>query len=478
MLNEPDAALLDRLRALLGPHGWIDPGNGAAYLEEPRGKWHGRAALIARPADTATVAAVVRACAEARVGIVPWGGGTGLVGGQVTSEGPRPVVLALDRMAAIRRISPEDDSMTVDAGCILATVQRAADDADRLFPLSLASEGSARIGGLLSTNAGGINVLRYGSTRDLVLGIEAVLADGTVIDGLRALRKDNTGYDLRHLLIGAEGTLGIITAATLRLFPKPRETATAFCAVENPVAAGALLRSLRERLGGAISAFELIVRTGIDWQRRIMPDTPTPPVIGPWLVLTEATGGTGSGVEAAMEAGLADAFEAGLVTDAAIAQSGAQRAAFWKVREDLPEIGRRMGSITSHDVSIRLADLPAFVVQADAAVAAIDPALRVNCFGHMGDGNLHYTVFAPEGMRAADFAHLAKPVTEAVDDLVHRLGGSFSAEHGVGRLKVATLERYGDPGKLAAMRAIKAALDPVGIMNPGAVLRAPVAAAM
>ena len=471
MLNDPTPALLDTLRDRLGPSGWLAPEDAPAWLEEPRGKWHGQAALIARPANTAEVVEVVRACAEARVGLVPWGGGTGLVCGQVVPDGPLPVVLSLDRMAAIRSVSTADDSMVVEAGVILTAVQQAAEEADRLFPLSLASEGSARIGGLLATNAGGINVVRYGSTRDLVLGIEAVLADGTVINTLKGLRKDNTGYDLRHLLIGSEGTLGIITAATLRLFPRPREIATAFGAVESPAAAGVLFRALRERLGGAIAAFELIQGRGVEWQAEVCPDTPRPPVTGPWLILTEATGGHGSGVVDAMETALGEAFEQGLLLDAAVAQSVAQRAAFWRIREDLPEMGRRIGAVASHDVSVRLADLPAFLAEADGVVHGVDPSLRTNCFGHMGDGNVHYNVFPPEGRSAKTMANVAPAVMEAVHALIHRFGGSISAEHGIGRLKVDDLVRYADPGKLAAMRTIKHALDPHGILNPGAVLK-------
>ena len=471
-LTDPTPDLLDTLRAIVGPQGVVGDNAAAPYLEEPRGKWHGRAALVLRPADTAQVAAILRACHAARVGIVPWGGGTGLVCGQVSPDGPLPVVLSLDRMAAIRHVSAEDDSMVVEAGAILASVQQAAAQADRLFPLSLASEGSARIGGLLATNAGGINVLRYGSTRDLVLGVEAVLADGTVINGLGSLRKDNTGYDLRHLLIGSEGTLGIITAATLRLFPRPRETASAFCAVADPAAAGALLPALRERLGASIVAFELMAGIGMDFLAAHCPDVPKPPVTGPWLVLVEATGGQGSGIGEAMESALGEAFEAGLLEDAALAQSEAQRAAFWRIREDLPEANRRIGAVASHDVALRLADLPAFLAEADAVVHGIDPSLRINTFGHLGDGNMHYNVFPPEGVSPKALAHLGGPVMEAVHALVHRYRGSISAEHGIGRLKVGDLERYADPGKLAAMRAIKAALDPQGILNPGAVLRA------
>jgi FAD/FMN-containing dehydrogenase len=293
-----------------------------------------------------------------------------------------------------------------------------------------------------------------------------------VLRGLKTLRKDNTGYDLRHLLIGSEGTLGIITAAALRLFPRPRETATAFCAVPDPAAACALMRALRDRLGETISAFELLSGVGMGFLADTLPDCPRPPVEGRWFALVEAEGGRGARVAEGLEAGLAEAFEAGLVADAAVAQSQTQRAAFWRIREDTPEANRRIGAIASHDVSVPLAAVPRFIAEADAAIAAIDPALRVNCFGHVGDGNLHYNIFPPKGGDRGDFEAVRGRVVRAVHDLADALGGSVSAEHGIGRIKVADLRRYGDPAKLAAMAAIKAALDPAGIMNPGAVAAA------
>lgn len=466
--NLPDPAFLQSLRALLGPAGVREPAEAAAYLVEPRGRLRGRAALVVRPADVAQVAEVVRRCAAARVGIVPWAGGTGLVGGQVATDGPPPVVLSVERLNRIRRVSPEDEAMVVEAGVILQDAQAAAEAADRLFPLSLASQGSARIGGLLATNAGGVNVLRYGNARDLTLGVEAVLPDGSVMSGLRALRKDNAGYDLRHLLIGSEGTLGVITAATLRLFARPRHVATAFCAVASPAAAGALLRRLRDAMGEAVSAFELIAGQGLDFLAAHHPETPRPPLIAPWCALVEV--GAGRPVEDALADALADAMEAGEATDAAIAQNAAQAQAFWRVREDIPLANARVGAVASHDVSVPLSAVAAFIAAADAAVAAVEPRLRINCFGHMGDGNLHYNLFPPEGAKASDFAAVREAAIRAVHDTADRFGGSISAEHGVGRAKAAELLRYGDPGKLAAMRAIKAALDPAGIMNPGAVV--------
>ncbi|MFN3615215.1 MAG: FAD-binding oxidoreductase, partial [Rubrimonas sp.] len=461
------------LRALLGPQGVREGDAAEPYLTEPRGRWRGRAALVARPADVDQVAAVVRRCVAARVAIVPWAGGTGLVGGQVSPEGPAPVVLSVDRMNRIRAVSAEEDAIGADAGVTLAAVRAAAEGVDRLFPLSLASEGSARVGGLLAANAGGVNVLRWGNARDLTLGVEAVMPNGSVLRGLKTLRKDNTGYDLRHLLIGSEGTLGIITAAALKLVPRPREAATAFCAVPDPAAACALLRLMRDRLGERVSAFELLSGTGMDFLADTLPDVPRPPVQGRWFALVEAEGGRDSGVAAALEAGLAEAFEAGLVEDAAIAQNAAQRAAFWRIREDTPEANRRVGAVASHDVSLPLAAVPAFIERAGAAVAAIDPALRINCFGHVGDGNLHYNAFPPRGGARADHDAARPRVVRAIHDLVHEMGGSVSAEHGIGRFKTGDLARYGDPARLAAMRAIKGALDPAGVFNPGAVLSGP-----
>jgi len=466
MLNAADDAFEACLRGILPPAAFRDP---APYLTEPRGRWQGRGVVVA-PGSVDEVAAVVRACAQARVGVVPYGGGTGLVGGQLMTEGPVPVILSLERMARIRAVYPGEDVLVAESGVVLATVQAAARAHGRLFPLSLASEGSARIGGLLATNAGGVNVLRYGNARDLTLGVEAVLADGSVLHGLKTLRKDNTGYDLRHLLIGSEGTLGVITAAALKLFPRPRETATAFCATPSPQAACDLLPRLRDRLGETISAFELLSAQGMAFLAEHLPEVPRPPVQGAWFVLVEVGAGRESGVAAALEAGLAEGFEAGLVTDAALAQSQAQAQAFWRIREDTPEANRRVGAVASHDVSLPLAALPRFIETAAAAVAALDPGLRINCFGHIGDGNLHYNIFPPQGV-ARDACDALRPqVVRAVHDLVDQYGGSVSAEHGIGRFKTGDLARYGDPAKLKAMAAIKAALDPLGILNPGAMI--------
>jgi FAD/FMN-containing dehydrogenase len=469
MLNPADPAFLSRLAALL-PDGTLRPAE-LRHLAEPRGRWQGVAGAVALPRGTDEVATIVRACAEARVGIVPWGGGTGLVGGQVMPEGPVPLILSLERMAAQRAIYPEENVLVVEAGMILVDVQRAALAVGRRFPLTLASEGSARIGGNLASNAGGVNVLRYGNARDLCLGIEAVLPDGSLLHGLKRLRKDNTGYDLRHLLIGAEGTLGIITAASLKLVPIPAAEGTALLVVESPAAALALLALAEARLGGLISAFELIGRMGFEFLFETMPEVRQPFATPPdWSVLVELGLPQGVSPQTALEGLFSDGVSAGLVRDGLIASSEAQRRAFWQIRESIPEANRRIGAISSHDISLPLGAVPGFIAQAGPALAALGD-FRINCFGHLGDGNLHYNVFPAPGRSRADHENAREPIKRLVHDMVAASGGSVSAEHGIGRLKVGDLERYGDPAKLAAMRAIKAALDPAGILNPGAVLR-------
>ncbi len=469
MLQPADPAFVDLLTAKLPPDTLRPPE--ARHLTEPRGHWQGLAGAVALPRTTAEVAQIVGACHSACVGIVPWGGGTGLVGGQIKPDGPVPIVLSLERMTALRSAHPDENVLVVEAGMILADVQAQADKLDRFFPLALASEGSCRIGGNLSTNAGGLNVLRYGNTRDLCLGIEAVMPDGSIFNGLKRLRKDNTGYDLRHLLIGAEGTLGVITAASLRLFPKPDAIATALLAVESPVAALRLLTLAQCRLTGMVSAFELMHRMGLAFLAETLPEVRSPLQGNPeWLVLIEIGLPQGFGAaQSHLEQLFATALEEGLVSDGAIASSQAQRAGLWRIRESIPEANRRIGSVSSHDISVPLGLVPEFIARAGTALAAID-SFRINCFGHLGDGNLHYNVFPLQGKNRHDHHHQRDAVKTCVHDLVDELGGSVSAEHGLGRLKVDDLLKYGDPAKIAAMRAIKAALDPKGIMNPGAVL--------
>ena len=470
MLNPADPAFCDTLSARLPPDRLRAPE--PRHLEEPRGRWAGLGGTLALPRSTAEVSTIISACAEARVGIVPWGGGTGLVGGQILAAGPAPVILSLERMRALRGIWPDENVMVIEAGAKLAEAQAAAQAAGRVFALSLASEGSATIGGNLAANAGGVNALRYGSARDLCLGLEAVLADGSIHHGLGRLRKDNTGYDLRHLLIGSEGTLGIITAASLRLVMPSPETGAALMAVADPQAALALLGLAQRMTAGGVTAFELMHKRGFSFIARTLPDIHQPFDPCPdWLVLVDL--GLPKGLSAAtmLERLFVEGAAAGLVHDGLIASSQAQRAHFWHLRESIPEANRRIGAISSHDISLPLSEIPGFIATADAALARLGN-WEVNCFGHLGDGNLHYNVFPRQGETRAMHAGRRDEIKTLVHDLVHQRGGSVSAEHGIGRLKTGDLLRYGDPAKIAAMRAIKAALDPLGILNPGAVLDA------
>lgn len=469
MLNSLTVEFENTLKSLLSADRFSDAD--ARYLQEPRGRYEGQQSTVALPRSTDEVSVLVKTCAAARVGIVPFGGGTGLVGGQVIVNGPKPLIVSLEKMNAVRKAYADENVLIADAGTILADVQAAADAENRLFPLSLASEGSARIGGNLATNAGGTSVLRYGNTRDLCLGIEAVMPSGEILNGLSRLRKDNTGYDLRHLLIGSEGTLGIITAAALKLSPKPAKIGTAMLVVKSPKAALSLLSLARDQLGEMVSAFELISKQGYDFLEELMPDVRRPFHKAPqWSVLIEV------GLLEAMDASVAleTLFEAGLehglVSDGIIAQSQAQSDVFWAVRENIPEANKRVGSISSHDISVPLGALAGFIEVANQRIEKIGD-FRINCFGHVGDGNLHYNVFAQQGRNRSEHVNEREEIKRVVHDLTHELGGSISAEHGVGRMKVDDLERYGDPVKLASMRAIKLALDPHGIMNPGAVLR-------
>ena len=469
MLNPVTEAFEAELRAILPAAAFKDASE--AYFTESRARWHGHGLVVA-PASTEEVAAVVKACSNVGVAVVPYGGGTGLVGGQILQDGPKPVVLSLERMTTIRDVYPAEDVIVVDAGVILADIQQAARDIDRLFPLSLASEGSARIGGLLSTNAGGVNVLRYGNARAQCLGLEVVLPDGTIWNGLSRLHKDNTGYDLRSLIIGAEGTLGVITAAALKLAPQPASTGAAMMSLASPEAALKLLALAKGQMAEGISAFELIHRQGFDFLDAVGPEYRKPFNDTPeWTVLIDV--GLSAGLKA--DEALMTLFEAavaeGLASDGVIAQSDAQRDAFWHIRESIPEANRRIGSVSSHDISMPISCIPDFIAEGPGRLATVGN-FRINCFGHLGDGNLHYNVFPQEGETREDHVESRDAIKRTIHDLVHEFGGSVSAEHGVGRLKVADLERYADPAKLQMMRAIKAALDPKGIMNPGAVLRA------
>ncbi|NOD62626.1 MULTISPECIES: FAD-binding oxidoreductase [unclassified Ruegeria] len=468
-LNPADARFAALIRSTLGED-ILRPVEDR-YLEEPRGRFAGQIGVLAVPRNTEEVAALVRLAAEERVPVVPYGGGTGLVGGQVISDGPPPLLISLEGMTAIRSVFPTENILIAEAGAILQDVQVAAEEVDRLFPLSLAAQGSCRIGGNLSTNAGGVNVLRYGNARDLCLGLEAVLPNGEIWHGLSRLRKDNTGYDLRDLLIGAEGTLGIITAASLKLFPKPAVQGTAMFQVASPEAAINLLALARDQVGETVSTFELIHRQGFDFLSEVLPDVRQPFSTRPeWCVLIELGLAAGQSSSDALETLYVSAEDRGQVLDGVIAQSEAQRADLWAVRERIPEANRLIGSVSSHDISVPISRIPGFIREGGKMIAELGP-YRINCFGHLGDGNLHYNVFPPNGHSRSEFEDQRGVIKQAVHDLVDAHDGSVSAEHGVGRLKTDDLERYGDPVKLSAMRAIKAALDPQGIMNPGAVLK-------
>ena len=470
-LNPADPAFEAALRADLSPDVFrqVEP----RYLEEPRGLYRGQAAILALPRTVDEVAKLIRHANAARVGVIPYGGGTGLVGGQVAETGPKPLILSLERMNKVRAVYPDENVLVAEAGVILSDVQDAAEKQDRLFPLSLAAQGSARIGGNLATNAGGTGVLRYGNARDLCLGLEAVLPDGQIWHGLTRLRKNNTGYDLRNLLIGAEGTLGVITAAALKLYPRPAKTGTALLVVDSPEAALKLLSLAREQLGEMISAFEIIHRTGLEFLAETLPDVRQPFATPPeWTVLIELGLSGGLDPTTSLEKLFETAFSADLVVDGLIAQSQQQSDNFWAIREMIPHANRKIGSISSHDISVPLGAIPDFIIKAEQAIAGLGD-FRINCFGHVGDGNLHYNVFPIPGKTRNDHAAQQEIIKTTIHDIAHEMGGSVSAEHGIGRIKVKDLERYGDPAKLSAIRAIKAALDPNGIMNPGVILPAP-----
>jgi FAD/FMN-containing dehydrogenase len=462
-------AALARIKEIVGPRGWIaEPSDIEPYLVEARRLYRGATQLVVRPASTAEVAAVVGVCAAAKLAIVPQGGNTGLVGGSVPPTDRDNIVLALGRMNRIRTIDTNNFTMTVEAGCILADLQRAAAEADRLFPLSLGAEGSCQIGGNISTNAGGIAVLRYGNTRELTLGVEAVLADGSVWDGLRGLRKDNTGYDLKQLFIGGEGTLGIVTAATVKLFPKPREIETALLGLGRIADAMALFARARAATADQLTAFELIPRAGLDLALEHVPGTIDPLAAHhPWYVLVEMSSSQDrSGIRALLERLLEAALEEGLVADGVIAESGAQARQLWRIREAIVEAQLCSGSI-KHDVSVPVSRVADFIVRASAAVGDRLPGIRPIAFGHVGDGNIHFNLTQPDGIDKD--AYLAR--WQEFNDIVHRvvreLGGSISAEHGVGIMKRDEITHYKPAVEIELMRRIKRALDPDAIMNPG-----------
>ncbi len=463
-------SVIDKIKNELGTQGYVDdPGALDKYNIEARGLYRGHATFVARPANTEEVAFVVKTCAGAGVPMVPLGGHTGLVGGGIAEE---EIIVSTERLNTIFDIDTLNGTMTVGAGCILADIQNAADDAGKLFPLSLAAEGSCRIGGNLSTNAGGTNVLRYGNARELVLGLEVVLPTGEIMNGLRGLRKDNTGYDMKHLFMGAEGTLGIITAAVLKLFPKPNQTETALIALENPEAVMKLFGRATGMVGDTLTAFEYMNRNSL-WVSCEYTEGVRDPFEDehPAYVLMELTSPrAGTDLRDALEKLLEDAFEAGEVVDAVITESGQQRHDIWHIREAISDAQKGEGASIKNDLSIPISKVTDFIAKADAICESVVPGIRPMTFGHIGDGNLHYNLTQPKGMDGQAFLDKWHDVTDPLNDLVEEMNGSFSAEHGIGRMKRDELVRYSPPVEIDLMRKIKAVIDPTGIMNPGKVL--------
>ena len=467
MREKPSVETLNRLAAIVGgKHAIRDEAAMAGYMQEWRQIWQGRSPLVLRPGSTEEVSQILAIANETRTAIIPQSGNTGLCGGQIPLDDGSEVLLSLDRMNRILDVDSADNTITVEAGAILKSVQEAADSVGRLFPLSLASEGSCRIGGNLSTNAGGLNVIAYGNTRDLCLGLEVVLADGRIWNGLKRLRKDNTGYDLRDLFIGAEGTLGIITAAVMKLFPKPKNWETAFIAVPSPQAAVDLLSLTKEMSGNRIVGFELIADLALSFTIRHMGVRHPLSSPAPWYVLAELA----DPVPGAMTEILEAAMERGLVSDAAIAQSDSQRAELWTIRELISESQKPEGGSIKHDISVPVSKVPQFLMEADDAVSRFMPGSRFCSFGHLGDGNIHYNISQPVGMDKLKFLDSWNGMNDVVFEVVTKLGGSISAEHGIGRLKAYRMPKIKSPVELAMMRGLKQMFDPNNILSPGRVL--------
>ena len=473
-MSPADADLREQLRGILGGEGLVPDGAPSEpYLTDHRQLYLGRALAVVRPANVAQVSQVLALCHAQRVGVVPHGGNTGYCGGSVPDESGRQIVLALARLNRIRSVDPANASLVAEAGCVLAQVQAAAAAAERLFPLSLGSEGSCQIGGNLSTNAGGTSVLRYGMMRDLVLGLEVVLADGRVLDTLTALRKDNTGYDVKSLFLGAEGTLGVITAASLKLFPPVRARATALVAVPEVRAAVALLERLRAASSERVSSFEIMPRVALELTLKHIPGVTDPfGAAHPWYALCELAASRGAELlDELLQESLVAAVARGEALDAVLAKNEREREALWRLRDNIPAAQRREGAGLKHDIAVPVGRLADFMERAARWIAANVPEGRLIAYGHAGDGNLHFNLSALPGADPATLLARGDAVRRAVHDLVHDFGGSFSAEHGIGRLKVGELERYTSPVELSLMRAIKRAFDPHNIMNPGKVLR-------
>lgn len=465
--------VLQQLKDAVGLNGYLEgDADTEAYAVDARELYQGKTALVLRPATTEEVSTVVKICAAAGIALTPQGGNTGYCGGATPDETGNQIVLSLARMNNIRHVDALNYTITAEAGCILTAIQDAAEEADRLFPLSLGAEGSCQIGGNLSTNAGGVAVLRYGNTRDLVLGLEVVLPDGTIWDGLRRLRKDNTGYDLKQLFLGAEGTLGIVTAVVLKLFPRPQEVVTSFVALPTARAALELLSRMRSATSDGVTSFEYVHRACIDLVLAQIDGASDPfdEAYDHYALIECSAGRQESGLVAAVEDALGAAFEADEVANAVIASSGQQSAALWKLRETIPEAQKLAGAGLKHDISVPLTNVPAFLEQATDIVEAMIPGVNVIPFGHMGDGNIHFNLSRPPETDGAEMMAKAHDLEVAVHDLAVDLDGSFSAEHGIGKLKRGELARYKSDVEFDLMRKIKAALDPNDTMNPGKVL--------
>jgi FAD/FMN-containing dehydrogenase len=470
---KPDTPLLAALRALLGDAGMLtEAGDIAPYCEDWRRLYQGRTEAVLRPAHTADLAAAVKLCAAHGRPVVPQGGNTSMVGGATPSEDGRAIVISLARMNRLRAVDPVDMTMTLEAGMTLKAAQDAAAAVDSMLPLSISSEGSAQIGGILATNAGGNNTLRYGNARDLVLGLEVVLPDGQIWNGLRRLRKDNTGYCLRQLFVGAEGTLGIITAAVLKMVPAPLDVQVAFCALPSAAAVMALFTRFQRQDPAALQAFEYMSSASLGLVLAHIPGCSLP-VADPaahYVLVELATPRPDAALRDALEAVLASAFEAGILQDAAIAESGAQRAAFWKLREEHSEAQKRAGASVKNDVSVPVSAFPALIAKGTAACEALIPGIRVVPFGHVGDGNIHFNLTAPHGMAPDAFLARDHEILDTVAEIVRALDGSFSAEHGVGQLKRYMMPSWRGGAELDLMQRIKQAIDPEGLMNPGKLL--------
>ena len=465
--------LFTSLETIVGPGGILtSTADTAAYNLEHRGNFPGRALAVVRPRTTAEVSAVIKACAHARTPIIPQGGNTGLVGGSTPDDSGQEVVLSLERMRRIRQVNPLDNTITVESGCILQSVQEAATAHGRMFPLTLGSEGSATIGGNLSTNAGGDQVIRYGNTREQALGLEVVLADGSILNGLSPLRKDNSGYDLKHLFIGGEGTLGVITAATLKLYPLLRQQATAWIAVQDARQAVALLARLRDVLGDRITAFEIMARATVDLVLRHFPDLQEPlPGSRPWILLVDVSDtSVRYPLQEEFQLALAESMEQGLILDAAVASSERQSQTMWQIRASIPEAQRKEGPSLKHDISVPIPRIADFIDATVPKMNAIVPGIQCITFGHVGDGNLHFNQSMPPGMAKESFLARADAIHDLVHETAAHMQGSISAEHGIGRQKQEIFMHYKDPVAISAMYRIKAALDPENLFNPGRLL--------